>query len=193
MRLRAEEALRISENTARTLLNAPSDFAMLVDRQFNVLAINAAGAKRFNTTPEAMVGTNIRPYMHPNLAKSRLAQIATVFASGNPIHFEDERAGRQFANSCYPVFDANGQVSRVAVYGRDITEWTALPARPVTYWQLRALTMQSTRPWRPLGRLPRPIGFSSSATNLIPLQVTSPFNTVSNGQAREYPRSSTPR
>jgi PAS domain S-box-containing protein len=57
----------------------------------------------------------------PDLAASRKARIEQVVRSGNPVRFEDERAGRAFDNSLYPVLDAQGEVAAIVVYARDIT------------------------------------------------------------------------
>ncbi|MCK4597131.1 PAS domain S-box protein, partial [bacterium] len=58
----------------------------------------------------------------PDIVKFRKAQIGKVVRAGKPIRFEDEREGIIFDTSIYPVFDARGKVTRLAIFGRDITE-----------------------------------------------------------------------
>ena len=121
-RIKAEEALRLNENISRTLLNAlQSDIAVLLDRQFNILAINNAGAAVLGSTPAGLVGTNVRHHIAPEITQPRLHRIARVFETGQSVHFEDERQGRYSANSCYPIFDTAGSINQVAIYARDIT------------------------------------------------------------------------
>jgi PAS domain S-box-containing protein len=122
LRIRAEEARRESEETTRTLLNASKDMAMLLDVNETVLAINEFFANQLGTTSEKIVGTNIRNYLAPDIAKSRRQQGEKVLRSGKPVQFEDTNRGRHFVNSFYPLFNARNEVTRVAIFARDITE-----------------------------------------------------------------------
>ncbi len=45
-----------------------------------------------------------------------------VLRSGEPIFFEDERLGQWFDNRVYPICDGNGQVVKVALVARDISD-----------------------------------------------------------------------
>jgi len=56
------------------------------------------------------------------LAKSRLAAFQEVVHSGQPGHISDVRNNIHFETSLYPVFDAEGKVSQVALYAADVTE-----------------------------------------------------------------------
>jgi hypothetical protein len=40
---------------------------------------------------------------------------------GKPLRFGSERAGRNFENSFYSVFDDRGMATRLAAYSRDLT------------------------------------------------------------------------
>lgn len=121
-RIQTEAQLRENEAVIRTLLNAPSDTALLIDRDGLTLAINEAGAKRFNTTAEAMMGRSIMDFLPPSVAQQRLEVGQQVFHTGQPVQFEDERAGIHFDNTVYPLFDTRGEVYRLAVFARDITQ-----------------------------------------------------------------------
>jgi PAS domain S-box-containing protein len=121
-RKKAEVALRESEETTAALLNATSDSALLIDSQGNVIAVNKSMAERLGTTPEEIVGTLIFDYLPPDLVKPRMAKGSEAARTGKPVRFEDQRAGRWLENSVFPVFTAQGEVSRYAIYSRDITE-----------------------------------------------------------------------
>jgi diguanylate cyclase (GGDEF)-like protein/PAS domain S-box-containing protein len=56
------------------------------------------------------------------VAKRRREHYEKVTRTGRPVHFEDERAGRKFDISAYPVFDDGGRVARIAIFAQDITE-----------------------------------------------------------------------
>jgi PAS domain S-box-containing protein len=118
----ALEALRESEETARALLNAPTDTALIIDLQGTILAINEIAAGRLDKSVDELLGLCIYDLLSPELAKSRRAVADEVARSGLPIRFEDERADILFDNHVYPVFDAQGRVTRLAIFGRDITE-----------------------------------------------------------------------
>ncbi|MFQ5857718.1 MAG: EAL domain-containing protein [Anaerolineae bacterium] len=121
-RKRAEEALRESEETARALLNAPLDTALLVDIEGTVLAINEIGAQRLGKSVDELVGSCIYDFMPPDVAVERSAKGDEVIRSGQPVYFEDVRQGRYFDNVLYPVLDSQGKVERIAVFAREITE-----------------------------------------------------------------------
>jgi PAS domain S-box-containing protein len=114
-------ALRDSEETARALLNAAPDAAYLLDANGMILAANAPGAQDLATSVEQLVGVNLVDLFEPALAQARRAQVDRVLNTGQPVRFQDERAGRYFENIIYPIHNANGIIDRVAVYANDIT------------------------------------------------------------------------
>ena len=121
-RKQAEEGLREREETLRALLNAPTESAMLVNLEGTILAINHVGVQRLGKSEDELVGLGIFDYLPRDVAESRKAQADKVVRTKKPLRFQDERAGRFYDNSIYPVFDINGKVSSLAVYARDITE-----------------------------------------------------------------------
>lgn len=121
-RKQAEAALRQSEETARALLNATAETAMLLDENGVVLAVNEIGAKRVHTTPEQLVGRSFFDVIPPDVAKRRKQLIQQLFQTGQPLHLKDERNGMVFESVSYPVFNADGKVVAMAVYAADVTE-----------------------------------------------------------------------
>jgi len=118
----AERALRQSEETARALLNAPTESAILLDREGKILALNNTAAVRFYRRADELVGTCIWDILPPGIAATRRALAAEVARSREPMQWEDERGGRTYSGATYPVLDAEGNVSRFAVFAQDITE-----------------------------------------------------------------------
>ncbi len=121
-RKQAEEALRESEATARALLNAPVDTIMLFDARGIILDANETATHGFSKSRAELIGLNVWKLFSPDASKRRKVYVDKVFHSGQPIRFEDERAGMWFDNVLYPVFDEQQKVTRVAVIARDITE-----------------------------------------------------------------------
>ena len=141
--MRAEEALRDREATAQALLNAPIETAILLDASGTILALNEAAAKRLEKSADELVGLCVYDFFPTALAKSRKVQVDKISRLGAPVRFEDERGGRSFDHSLYPVFDAQGKVVRVAVFVRDITHRKQAEERIRTYQErLRSLASQ---------------------------------------------------
>jgi PAS domain S-box-containing protein len=119
---KTEAALKTSDETARALLNAPPNTSMLLDIDGNILALNEAAAKTLRNRPDQLIGTCIYNYFPAGLAESRKSHVDSVFESGKPARFEDERSGIVYDNTVYPVFNAEGEIDKVAVFAADVTE-----------------------------------------------------------------------
>ena len=113
--------LRQAEETARALLNATTDSAILIDAKGKILAINEIAAKRLSRHNVDMMRKNLFDILPPALAAQRKSKIDQVFDTGDPLQFEDDYAGATFLNSLYPVFDGQGKIQDLAYFSRDIT------------------------------------------------------------------------
>jgi PAS domain S-box-containing protein len=114
--------LHQSTRTARALLNAPSDSALLIDPQGIILDINEIGAARLGTSEAGGKGNSVYDLFEPEIAEFRRAKVAELITTGQPVRWEDVRLGRHMDNSLYPILDDQGQVASIAVFGADITE-----------------------------------------------------------------------
>jgi len=121
-RKRAGEALRESEDTARALLNATTDSAMLLDLEGNILAINRIGARILGSSIHELIGSNVCDLVPSALARSIKERIGKVIRLGKSTRFEDAFDELIFENNIYPVFDSLGKVVRLAFFARDITQ-----------------------------------------------------------------------
>jgi len=124
-----ERELQNSERTARALLNAPHDSAMLLDIEGIILDINEVGADRLGVNAADVKGTDVYDLLPSDLAESRRARLQELITTGKPVRWEDERGGRIFDNNLYPIFDEKGGVVSFAVYATDITERKAAELR----------------------------------------------------------------
>lgn len=114
--------LNQSTRTARALLNAPHDSALLINTEGKILDINAIAADRLGTSEAEAVGSSAYDLLEPSVAEFRKARVAEVSATAEPVRWEDTRSGRTVDNSLYPILDDNGEVVSIAVFGADITE-----------------------------------------------------------------------
>ncbi len=120
-RKRAEDALKESKSTIQALIDAVLESALLVDTKGTVLAINEIGAQRMGNSKDGIIGANAYDFFPPDVAKNRAGKLKRVLASGKPLCFADEHSGRHYYNSLYPVFDSDGIVDKVAIFGQDLT------------------------------------------------------------------------
>ena len=121
-RKKTELALRESEQTARTLLDIPTAAALLIDREGICLAANETMARRFGWNIPDIIGKPIWSFFPPEVSARRKAYLAEVLRTKKQVRFEDERQGRWNDIVATPVLDDNGDVSKVAVFGFDVTE-----------------------------------------------------------------------
>jgi len=70
---------------------------------------------------EQMIDTNFYDLLPDDLQASRKAQINDVIRTGKPVHFEDEREGMILDHRIYPVHGVRGEVTRIAIFARDVT------------------------------------------------------------------------
>jgi diguanylate cyclase (GGDEF)-like protein/PAS domain S-box-containing protein len=112
----------------QALLNAIQESTFLMERDGTLLLTNEVGAQRLNTTPDELVGKNVYDIFPPEVAKSRRARFEHIARTGMPETYEDERAGRRFLSTNYPIRDAGGAVSRFAVYAADVTKQRQIQA-----------------------------------------------------------------
>jgi diguanylate cyclase (GGDEF)-like protein/PAS domain S-box-containing protein len=123
-----QEALRSSAETARALLNATTESAILIDAAGTVLAINKVGAKRLRKRSNEIVGRNVLELLPAEIAANRKKIMQEVVLGGQPSQYQDELNGIHFDHSLYPIFDAHGKVSHIAIYSADISERIKLQA-----------------------------------------------------------------
>lgn len=121
-RRQAEVALRDSEHVLRSMINAITESAFIINTDGIVLELNETAGQRLGRKPADLIGQNLYDYIPAEIRESRRAFAEQVIRERSAVRFEDERCGRQILNSIYPVLDAEGRVARLAVFGYDITD-----------------------------------------------------------------------
>lgn len=105
------------------MLNAimESIFFMMPDGV--VLSANKTAAMRLGLRGEKeLIGKNVYDLIPKETAHLRRMHASKVLESGKPVQFEEQLSGRYLLNSVFPVLDAGGKVSRLAVFAIDITQ-----------------------------------------------------------------------
>ena len=115
-------AVREKEERLRAIFNATTDTVGLFARDGTILNINENTVERFGRSAAETIGSKLHDFLPPEVAASRMEKLEQVFRSGLPVRFEDERDGMFFENHLYPVRAADGTVTGVALYAKDITE-----------------------------------------------------------------------
>jgi len=121
-RKQAEQLLRQSEKNLQAILDASSETIALLDRQGTIKVANQAMARRFATSVPELLGGNVFALFPPEVAERRQKLVAEVLSSGAPASITDQRNGRVLETTIYPVKKDNGEITRIAVYARDITQ-----------------------------------------------------------------------
>ena len=121
-RKQAEEELRNSERTLRTLIDASPESILLMDAEGTILFANQTTAHRLCRSVDEIIGRKTHDVLPAEVAANRLRYFEEVLRTGKPIRFEDERSDRYIETAVYPVIDDTGKVATVAVLGIDRTE-----------------------------------------------------------------------
>ena len=119
---RAERIAKQNLETAQAILNAANKSVFLMDVNGVTIAANETTAARLHKSVEEIIGVEMFSLLDTKTSVFRKKQVLTVIETGKPLRFEDQREGVWMENSIYPIFDSNGVVKQVAIYGRDISE-----------------------------------------------------------------------
>ena len=121
-RKKAEDAIRESEETLRSLINATSEPLLLTDPEGRILLANETMAHRLGKSVRELIGVCQYDFFPPDVAQNRKEHFDSVVRTGKPVHFEDMRDGKTFEISAFPVSDEGGKVSKISIFARNITE-----------------------------------------------------------------------
>lgn len=111
-----------AEETARALLNATSESAVLINRKGIILAVNEAAVSLLGKLNANIIRMNIKDVLPRDVAIQIKQKVDAVIRTGDPIRFENESDGLSYTNTVYPIFDRSGNVEKLAVYTMDITD-----------------------------------------------------------------------
>lgn len=109
-----------NDTVIRTLMNTWADPMFLSDVDGRVMECNDAFARIIGGSREDILGKVVQEHW-PGIAKRRLDQIQRGIRSRKQVRFDEELGRRYYNIVIHPVTNAGGQVTALAVFGRDIT------------------------------------------------------------------------
>ena len=118
----AEKAAAESDAVAKALFESPTDAVFLVSTDHVYLDCNEVAARMLGRTPAQVRRMNRRELMPVEAAEEQARRVETVVRTRMPVRFEIEHARVSYDVTIYPIVDASGEVSKVVVVGRDVTE-----------------------------------------------------------------------
>lgn len=121
-RLKADEALRLSNKTNEAIINSTQDAIYLIDPMGKINMANVVGAKRYSLTTDSIIGENFFEISEPKLSAIRRKKLKELLATKSSVSFEYDGISHSYFSSLYPLFDKNGEIELVSIYSRDITE-----------------------------------------------------------------------
>ncbi|MFO7765960.1 MAG: sigma 54-interacting transcriptional regulator [Pelovirga sp.] len=103
-----------------TIIDSSSDGLFVCDTEANVIRMNPASEKIHKTSANTIVGRNMRAL----IAEGFIDRSAALEASRNRqrVTLLQNKGGHKLISIATPVFDENGELIRVVVSERDITE-----------------------------------------------------------------------
>jgi PAS domain S-box-containing protein len=119
MKERSDRLIEEGKHTLSAIFDSAEESIGMFHRDGTLIQINHNGAERFRSTPEQMRGLQLADVMPREIAAPRVAAIRRVAASGKAEHLVDQREGRTYRHTFYPVA---GESDRVVTYAADITE-----------------------------------------------------------------------
>jgi len=131
--LEHKKQIEESRNTLRTIFDGIGDVLVIVDKELRIVAANLAAARTAGTTVDELIGQpcHVAFLGNPEVASSKGPVQETFRKKKRAYHlykFTVKGDIREWEVHTYPLFDNAGDVTRVVVFGRDVTERRRLEA-----------------------------------------------------------------
>lgn len=121
-RNQAERAIQEGKETLEAVFNAITESLFVLDRDGRIISLNKTAAQRLDGTVNELIGARNYDILPPDLAQKRKSKHQERVSLGEVARYDDSKGGRVFDNHVYPVFDSGGDIDRLVVFSRDITE-----------------------------------------------------------------------
>jgi two-component system, NarL family, sensor histidine kinase UhpB len=145
-RVKAEQALRESEATARVLLDNPIDEALLINPAGRILGLNQTLARRIGRSQEEIVGTELSDHFPAFMTQQWQQTLERLLITKSPMRHEEVFGRQTYDTVLTPILDTAGNVQKVAIITREITERKEAERRLLEYQQrLRDLSSELGR------------------------------------------------
>jgi PAS domain S-box-containing protein len=125
-----EGELRERIDTEQALLNASSELAVLLDSDGKIEAINETGARSLGVgRPIDAIGLKMQDLLPRDIARERVETVVEIIRKGKPGAFKGDFKGRHYDHTVYPVLNEQGDLVRLAVFVKDVTESVEMQER----------------------------------------------------------------
>ncbi len=104
------------------ILNILPDSAVILNKEAIITNYNTVAKQILCMNFDKIFGRKITEFFSPESAKFMLNTINKIMVTGIPEHFQEEREGRIFDITIYPIALVNHEIERLAFFARDITE-----------------------------------------------------------------------
>jgi two-component system cell cycle sensor histidine kinase/response regulator CckA len=125
-RVRAEEAVRVSEARYRTLAEAAHDSIFILAAGGEIRYLNAFAASQLGETPERLIGRRVEDALPSGFAAALGRMVDAVFASGDPAGEElllDRGGTKAWLDTwLVPIRGPGGGIEAALGIARDVTE-----------------------------------------------------------------------
>lgn len=125
----AKEALKRNEENTRFLLNSTNDNSLLIDLEGHILSLNKSSCEYIRDycaddtlSIKLITGRSIYEFFPKDIARNIKDVTSEIIVSKNSDSFVDEINNRTFDFSLSPIVNSDGEVEKIAVVKRDITE-----------------------------------------------------------------------
>ncbi len=122
VRKQAQQDLAATEANLRVLLDSTSDWIFLTDAEGRFLTVNGAVAQGLGVNPEDIAGRSVFEFARKEYVEVRRAQLEDVVRTGQPLCIEVPFDNHFFELSAHPILGPGGEVLRLALFARNITE-----------------------------------------------------------------------
>lgn len=105
----------------RAIINAMHDSMLVLNTDGRVVLMNRHLAEFIGVNPEDAFNYTIYDLLPADIAEARMSKYLSALLKRELVQFEDERQGRKYHHSVFPVYDADSQNNLLIVFIQEIT------------------------------------------------------------------------
>lgn len=125
--VKAEEALKESEERYRMLADSAQDMIFMINRDWLVEYVNDSAAVQFHKKPKAIIGKPLKDLFPSYILKRQRISLEKAFKTGKPFYIANDTkfpSGQKLLDTwLVPIKDESGKVKSVYGVSRDVTRF----------------------------------------------------------------------